>query len=80
MKLGDTGVRGIFYEAAKDRYRVRLYLHGEVIWRTYHATWLDALEAWKEAQEYRNSLQVHGHSLPAPKNDAQSALFAVLRT
>lgn len=40
---------GIWYEAERDRYRVRVYKGTTVIHLSYHADYTDALSAWHEA-------------------------------
>ena len=43
--------KGIYFEVERGRYRVRLYRRSNVIWRTYHFTLEEALEALSAALE-----------------------------
>jgi hypothetical protein len=38
--------KGIFFEAARQRWRVRVYKQGLVIYLSYHKTLEDALTGW----------------------------------
>lgn len=41
---------GVWYEAARSRYRVRLYAHDTCIWLSYHSTVDEAVSAWRQAK------------------------------
>ena len=42
--------KGIYFEAARQRWRVRLYKQGEVIHLSYHRSIEDAMEGWLSAK------------------------------
>lgn len=42
---------GVFFEPSRQRYRVRLYRQEVVVWRTYHKTLDEALEALSLARQ-----------------------------
>jgi hypothetical protein len=39
--------KGIYYEAARERYRVRLYKHNAIVFRQYFKTYEEAQACWK---------------------------------
>lgn len=45
--------RGLFYEAQRDRYRVRLYYRREILWHTYHSERAEAFQTLADAQKFR---------------------------
>ncbi len=40
---------GIWYDAPRKRWRVRLYRQASIVWLSYHATQPEALEAYSHA-------------------------------
>ena len=42
--------KGIWYEEARSRWRVKLFCDGELFHRSYHHSFNDALLAWKGAK------------------------------
>lgn len=42
--------RGVYYEAARKRYRVRIYKNKRVVHLSYHKRLNDALNTWHEVQ------------------------------
>jgi hypothetical protein len=49
--------KGIFYEASRDRYRVRLYKFNRVTHRSYHRTFEEAERALEEALGQRKFVE-----------------------
>ena len=49
--------RGIYYEAARKRYRVRVYKFSKVTHRSYHRDLPTALLALEAALEHRDGVQ-----------------------
>lgn len=49
--------KGVFFENARRRYRVRLYKYGRVFWRSYHHTLHGAMEALGAAKTVQASLE-----------------------
>lgn len=47
--------RGIWFEEGRGRYRVRIYHRQQIIWRSYHFTLDDALDAHQHALELQRS-------------------------
>ena len=45
---------GVWYEATRKRYRVRLYKEGEVFHLSYHGDVDEALEAWEDVVTKRD--------------------------
>lgn len=43
--------KGIWYEVKRDRWRVKLFLDGELFHRSYHREYDDALSAWQQAKK-----------------------------
>jgi hypothetical protein len=46
--------KGIYHEAKKNRFRVRLYVKQTVIWRSYHETLEEAQAILKQALHAQN--------------------------
>lgn len=53
--------RGIYYEAKRRRYRVRLYYGQRILWRSYHTTLEAAVEQLENAKRYRRTLLLGGN-------------------
>ena len=45
--------KGVFYDASRKRYRVRVYRHSEPVWCSYHHDYTSAMQAYGLAQEAR---------------------------
>ena len=56
--------KGIYYDAVKRLYRVRLYLKGKVCWLEYHRTLNDALRSLEKGLAHRARLEREGDALP----------------
>ena len=65
--------RGIFFEATRNRYRVRLYYGSCVIWRSYHDNVTAALAALQQARAHRRS-HVRRRPPPTPPLPPQTVL------
>jgi hypothetical protein len=52
--------RGLYYERARNRWRVRLFYQQKLIWRSYHYNERQALEALQHANLYRMKLAKSG--------------------
>lgn len=50
MSRIDRLPRGIYYEARRQRYRVRIYKNNQVVYRSYHTLLEDALAALSQAR------------------------------
>ena len=57
---------GIFFEKARQRFRVRLYRQEVVVWRSYHRTLDDALRALDLARQIQDDW-------PAPTEAPETA-------
>lgn len=55
---------GIWFDIERARYRVRVYVRGQVVWRSYHKRLDEALNAYARAKE----TQTHAlrHQRPPP--------------
>lgn len=55
---------GIWFDIERARYRVRVYVQGRVVWRSYHKRLDEALNAYARAKE----TQMHAprHQRPPP--------------
>jgi len=51
---------GLYYEHARNRWRVRLYYQQRMVWRSYHYCREEAEKALSKAQEYRLKLVKSG--------------------
>jgi len=50
--------RGVYYEARRKRYRVRLYKGNRVVHRSYHKTAEDAVQTWTKARGTQQTVVV----------------------
>jgi hypothetical protein len=44
-------VQGLWYEQARDRWRVKIILSGELFHRSYHHDYEEAFRTWTQVQE-----------------------------
>lgn len=50
MRKDPPPIKGIWYEAPRKRWRVKLSFRGEIFTRSYHASFEDAYAAWLDAK------------------------------
>ena len=56
--------RGIYHERRRGRYRVRLYYNQRVLWRTYHSSPAEAIDALHRGITLRKELLRQGMLSP----------------
>jgi hypothetical protein len=66
---------GVWYEAARSRYRVRLYAHDTCIWLSYHGTADEAITAWRSAKAVQEEALANP---PAGPGEAPASLAKLL--
>lgn len=69
--------KGIYFEKQRNRYRVRLYKYRHVVWRSYHNTLHEALNAWAKAVSAQAIYEIPNLHYAPPQSRAGAA-FAVL--
>jgi hypothetical protein len=66
---------GIWYETAKDRWRVRLYKNNVVVFRSYFKTFEEALAAYYDAKGIqKNTIVTNIEDVRLEANDINSML------
>jgi len=66
MDMNGEKIPGIWYEAGRDRWRVKIVRDRKLLQRSYHKTYEEALTTWTEVQKnYRSKL-----TLDLPLQDA----------
>ncbi len=71
--------KGIYFEADRNRFRVRLYLRQRVIHRSYHRDLRDALEALRRAKARREALKTSDSERRRDLCSIESQIEALIR-
>lgn len=66
--------RGIFYDSKRRRYRVRVHIKSKVVHLSYHRTYEEALEAFKEAKHQ----QFEVRRMPPPDTSTPQGMIDAL--
>jgi len=74
-KIFDNLPPGIWYEADRRRYRVRIYSGTTPIHLSYHISLEEAIVAWREAQIKRHSLLIYPSTQLTSERDQLMALL-----
>lgn len=71
--------KGIYFEADRNRFRVRLYLQQQVVHRSYHRDLRDAIDALRRARDEREELRSRRQMRRRDLSSIESQVAALIK-